>query len=157
MTGRRGRLARRGAAVLLVLGLVYAGLGAASALSRSPRQQVAALGEVEALAGPAGPEAERLAAAARAVRRARRSTLGLFPTYDAAGLDAAADALAAAAEGADGRSWVSQEARLALGRVLLYRARDAEAARVLGGLVREGGYRGPAARRLLDIVRAGTG
>ena len=145
------------AAVLLV---AYGGLFAVSAALVPERAQVAALGEIEAEAPPvlrgtdAVPVADRLAAALGAVEEARRSTLGLFPTYDAAELDAAAAELAAVAGEADARSWASQEARLALGRVLLYRGRDAEAARVLGTLVQQGSYRGADARRLLDFVRS---
>ena len=89
-----------------------------------------------------------------AVRRARRSTLGLFPRYDPAQLDAAAAALAGPDRQGPASSWPSQEARLTLARVHLYRQRDVEAARVLGALVREGGYRAPAARRMLDFLRA---
>ena len=53
-------------------------------------------------------------------------------------------------------SWIAQEARLAQGRVLLHLGRDAEAARVLGGLVEQGSYRGSVARRLLDALREGA-
>ena len=121
---------------------------------------MAALGEVEAipppvLRGTKGPSAaDRLTPALEAVAAARRSTLGLFPRYDEAALDEAAAALAAVAADADPRSMASQEARLALGRVRLHQGRDAEAARVLGGLVAQGSYRASVARRLLDYIRA---
>jgi hypothetical protein len=147
------------AAAAAVLLIVYGGLFAASAALVPERAQVAALGEIETTAPPVlrgddvVPEADRLAAALGAVKAARRSTLGLFPTYDAAALDAAAADLDAVIDDADAASWASQEARLALGRVLLYRGRDAEAARVLGTLVEQGSYRGADARRLLDFVR----
>lgn len=144
------------AAVLLV---AYGGALALSSALVPERAQVAALGEIEAAAPPvlrgpdAVPEADRLTAALAAVDGARRATLGLFPAYDAVALDAAAADLAAVAEEAPADTWASQEARLALGRVLLYRERDAEAARVLGTLVEQGSYRAADARRLLDFIR----
>ncbi|PAP76089.1 hypothetical protein [Rubrivirga marina] len=146
------------AAAAVLLG-AYGGLFTVSAALVPERAQVAALGEIEADPPPvlrgdeAVPEADRLAAALGAVDEARRSTLGLFPTYDAATLDAAAAEIEAVVEEADATSWASQEARLALGRILLYRGRDAEAVRVLGTLVEQGSYRGADARRLLDFVR----
>ncbi|WP_412061558.1 hypothetical protein [Rubrivirga sp. IMCC45206] len=155
---RRASTWARAAAVLLV---GYGALFLASQASVPERAQIAALGEI-AVDEPAlrsadpAPDADRLIAAAQAVRDARRSTLGLFPSYDATALDAAAADLADLADAADRRTWVSQEARLALGRVLLHRGRDADAARVLGDLVEQGGYRAPVARRLLDAVRVGS-
>ncbi|WP_412069449.1 hypothetical protein [Rubrivirga sp. IMCC43871] len=155
---RRASTWARAAAVLLV---GYGALFLASQASVSERAQIAALSEIE-IDAPAlrsadpTPDADRLIAAAEAVRDARRSTLGLFPSYDTTALDAAAADLADLSDSADRRTWVSQEARLALGRVLLHRGRDADAARVLGDLVEQGGYRAPAARRLLDAVRSGS-
>lgn len=155
---RRASTWARVAAVLLV---GYVALFLASQASVSERTQIAALSEV-AIDAPTlrgadrTPDADRLIAAAAAVRDARRSTLGLFATYDTTALDAAAADLGDLSDTADRRTWVSQEARLALGRVLLYRSRDADAARVLGDLVEQGGYRAPVARRLLDAVRSGS-
>ncbi|WP_420456255.1 hypothetical protein [Rubrivirga sp.] len=155
-----GRRAPWWVAATAAVAVAYVVLLAVSTTASPERARVAGLGEIEAAPPPAplatDDEAEprRLTHALRAVRDARRSTLGLFPSYDAAGLDAAADTLGAIARQADPASWVSQEARLAWGRVLLYRGRDAEAARVLGALVTQGGYRGSAARRLLDALRA---
>ena len=155
---RRASTWARAAAVLLV---GYGALFLASQASVSERTQIAALSEV-AIDAPTlrgadrTPDADRLIAAAAAVRDARRSTLGLFATYDTTALDAAAADLGDLSDTADRRTWVSQEARLALGRVLLYRSRDADAARVLGDLVEQGGYRAPVARRLLDAVRNGS-
>ena len=154
---RRARLVTAGAVVLAM----YVGLWGVSATLATPRDQLADLGSIEAQAPPAllGAEAiasaEPLSDALRTVRSARRSALPLFPRYDPSALDAAAVQLTEVADDADG--WVSQEARLALARVHLARQRDLEAARVLGGLVREGGYRAPVARRLLDAIRAGLG
>ena len=144
------------AAALAAVAVAYGALGAASAASQPERERVADLGALSARDASAlrGPGAERLVGALAAVEGARRSTLGLWPRYDDASLEAAGRALAAVAAGAPAGSAASQEARLALGRVLLHRGRDVEAARVLGSVVRQGGYRGPQARRLLDWVRA---
>ena len=149
-----GRRLRRWASAAALLALGYGVLWAASTARATTRELVADLGAVGDDAPRAAAGADALSDARAAVGRARRSTLGLFPRYDAAGLDAAAVALADQARRADAPSWPSQEARLALARVHLYRQRDVEAARVLGALVREGGYRAPAARRMLDFLRA---
>lgn len=156
---RLSRLPRLAAAAAVLL-VAYGASWMASAASVTPREQLADLGSIEVQAPPtmrgaqAVPDAQALTDALQAVHDARRSTLGLFPSYDPAGLDAAAGLLAAVADQAEPASWVSQEARLALGRVHLARQRDVEAARVLGELVREGQYRAPVARRLLDAIRA---
>ena len=144
------------AAALAALAACYGGLWAASAASLPDRDRVAGLDALSARDAAVLQErhAGRLVAALVAVEGARRSTLGLWPSYDAPALDAAAEALGAVVAEAPAPSVVSQEARLALGRVLLHRGRDAEAARALGSLVRQGGYRGPEARRLLDWLRA---
>ena len=137
----------------LALVALYGALWVASASGRSERDLVADVSGI-APPSPVPPGAEPLAAGLARVGDARASTLGLFPRYDPVALDSAAAVLAAEARGAPSGSWRSQEARLAAARVHLHRRRDLEAARVLGGLVREGGYRAPAARRLLDWVRA---
>ncbi len=153
------RRAPRWVAAVAAVTVAYAVVLAVSTAAVPERARVAGLSEIETVTPPVlrGPDraadSEQLARALGAVRDARRSTHGLFPHYDAARLDAAADSLATVARQADPTSWVSQEARLAWGRVLVYRGRDAEAARVLGGLVEQGSYRGSAARRLLDALR----
>ena len=147
----RRRWGWRWASALALLALGYGAAYAVSASRTTAREQVADLGALGA--GPL-PSADTLGRALAAVGGARRSTLGLFPRYDPGALDAAAAALADRARTAEPSSWPSQEARLALARVHLYRQRDVEAARVLGALVREGGYRAPAARRMLDFLRA---
>ena len=155
---RRLQLVPLAAAGLLVA--LYGSLLTLSSTSDTPRQQVAALSEIETAVPDVlrGPDAisgsDQLAEALATIEDARHSVLGLFPRYDGEDLNAAAPELADVVRGADPRSWVSQEARLALGRVLVYQGRDTEAARVLGGLVREGSYRASAARRLLDFVRS---
>lgn len=142
-------------AVVVVLALGYGAAWAVSAARATDREQVADLGAIDTRPlPPAGKRADSLGRALAAVARARRSTLLLFPRYDAAALDRAAAEMATQADAFEASSWPSQEARLALARVHLYRQRDVEAARVLGALVHEGGYRAPAARRMLDFLRS---
>lgn len=154
--GRQRSRARSVAwSVAALLAVAYGSFWIASAASLSERQRVADLGELSArdAAALSDPQAGRLAEAVRTVEGARRSTLGLWPRYDGDALDAAARVLAEVVAEASPETSASQEARLALGRVLVLRERDAEAARVLGSLVRQGGYRAPEARRLLDWIR----
>lgn len=161
----RARLAavRRMLVAATVVLVAYGGLAVASSGQQTERARVADIGDLASYAPPTmrGAEADplpaRLDAALDAVAGARRSTLGLFPRYDAGALDAAAAQLVAVSEEADGGSAVSQEARLALARVRLHQSRDAEAVGLLGALVREQGYRAPEARRLLDFVRTQDG
>ena len=148
------------AAVLLV---AYGAAFAVSTATQPERARVAALTDIDAVppsvlrgGDPADAQAEELTEALDAVHGARRSVLGLFPTYDAEALTAAAARLGTIADQAGPTSWIAQEARLAQGRVLLHLGRDAEAARVLGGLVEQGSYRGSVARRLLDALREGA-
>lgn len=150
---------RRVATVLVIAGVGYGALLALSAARASDRERVADLAELAALGvrpvgAPGRHLAERLGTALDAVAGARNAPLTGSPTYDAARLDAAASSLARLVDEAESQTAVSQEARLALGRVRLHQGRDAEAARVLGTLVRQGGYRAPEARRLIDFVRA---
>ncbi len=148
--------------LVLALGVVAVAYGAAfagSSLTVSERDRVAALSEVGYVAptvrggDASASQTARLTAALDAVAGARRTTLGLFPRYDASALDAAAGELEALIASADPASVVSQEARLALGRVRLQQGRDADAARVLGTLVTGESYHAPEARRLLDWIR----
>jgi hypothetical protein len=144
------------AAAVLVIG--YGALWSASTLREPERSRIADLAALSsrdaALLGE--PGAGRLVEAVRLAERGRQSTAGLWPRYDARSLDASARALSRIAAEAPPESVRSQEARLALGRVLVHQGADAEAARVLGSLVRQGGYRGSEARRLLDWIRAGA-
>ena len=157
-SSRSGRWIALATAVVVV---ATGGLYAASALSLSDRDRLADLGDLasyEPLNVRGSTEdapSDRLDVALSAVREAERSVLGLFPRYDAEALDAVGDDLEGIIAEVDPRSAVSQEARLALGRIRFARGQDAEAARVLGSLVREGSYRGPEARRLLDAIRMG--
>lgn len=155
----RVRWLPRLAAAVAVLAVGYGGAAVVSSQWVSERAQVAGLDTVEAIGMPTlrgveeTPNEARAVAALQAVLDARRSTLGLFPRYDAGALEAASSDLEAVAADVAPDSWVSQEVRLARGRVMLHLGADEEAARVLGALVREGGYRASAARRLLDYVR----
>lgn len=151
----RRRSVPRWSAAVAVLVVLYGVFVAASATAVTPREQLADLGSIRADAPTPQDPPDSLSTALQAVRDARAVTLSLSPVYDPASLDSAAAQLAVVAESAAPGSWTSQEARIALGRVHLHRQRDLEAARVLGGLVREGGYRAPIARRLLDSIRAG--
>ena len=157
---RRRRLPRWIATAVALVAVAWGGLYAVSALTISERAQVAALAELSSYDAPVlrgtAPDAlsDRLDVALGRLDGARRSTLGLFPTYDPDALDSVVEELGAIAAEAEAETSVSQEARLALGRVYLSVGRDADAARVLGTLVREGSYRGPEARRLLDYIRA---
>ena len=159
----RAAIARRALVLATVVLAAYGGLFGAFGSEKTDRSRVTDLGDLASYEAPtmrgAEPDAlpARLDAALDAVADARRSTIGLFPRYDAAALDAASAELAAVIGASDAASTVSQEARLALARVHLYRGRDAEAVRLLGALVREQSYRGPEARRLLDFVRTQDG
>ena len=125
----------------------------------SERTRVADLGQLasyepQAVRGTTdNPLSARLDRAFDEAAAARRSTLGLFPTYDTAALDVVADSLVSIRASARPETSVAQEARLALGRIRLQQGRDAEAARILGALVREGNYVAADARRLLDVLR----
>jgi predicted negative regulator of RcsB-dependent stress response len=148
------------AAALLV---AYGGLAAVSASQQTDRARLADLADlasyapIETRGADADPLAARLDAALDGVEEARRTTLGLFPRFDSARLDAAAVDLAGISSAADPGSSVSQEARFALARVRLHQSRDDEAVRLLAGLVREQSYRAAEARRLLDAIRTAPG
>ena len=159
--GDRGRAGRWVAGVVAGAAVLWGGVAAASSAATPERTRVA---DVAALAhvgpipsGGADRVVARLGRALDEATQARRFAPGQPPQYDADALASAATDLAWIAARAEPGSAVAQEARLAQGRVLLQLGRDADAARALGALVREGGYRAPEARRLLDWVRAGRG
>ena len=143
------------AAVCLV---AYAGLFVYSTQSLSDRDRLADLGglaDYEPLrlrGGEADDLDARLDVALDGVDDARRSTLGLFPRYDDAALDAVAtnlqDIVSAAAPG----SSVHEEALFGLARVRFAQDREAPARAALDALVDGGGVRAPEARRLLDAL-----
>ena len=140
---RRARRAtpfvRMAALACAVLGVAYAGLFATSAALTPERARVADLGDVAESYRPvtvrgadALPVAERYEAALALLADARRSTLGLFPRYDAAALDRAADAFAAIQDGETGR--FGSESALAVARIRLLQGRDADALAALDGV-----------------------
>lgn len=156
-TGRRVLVL---AAALLV---AYGGLAAVSASQQTDRARLADLSDlasyapIETRGADADPLAARLDTALDGVAGARRTTLGLFPRFDSARLDAVAVDLADISSAADPASSVSQEARFALARVRLHQSRDGEAVRLLAALVSEQSYRSAEARRLLDAIRTAPG
>ena len=156
-TGRRVLVL---AAALLV---AYGGLAAVSASQQTGRARLADLADlasyapIETRGADADPLAARLDTALDGVAGARRTTLGLFPRFDSARLDAVAVDLAGISSAADPASSVSQEARFALARVRLHQSRDGDAVRLLAALVSEQSYRSAEARRLLDAIRTAPG
>lgn len=155
----RMRAVRRVLVSACVVLVAYGGAAAVSSQQRPERARMASLNELTdwtppQTRGDADADAEALAVALEQVDDARRTTLGLFPRYEREELDAAASELRELATRADASTSVGQEARFALARVRLYQARDADAARLLGALVRDGSYRAPEARRLIDWIRA---
>ncbi|MDT0631533.1 hypothetical protein RQM47_02385 [Rubrivirga sp. S365] len=154
-----GRAGRGGAAAVVVLLALWGGVAAQSAATAPERARVAdvgALADVDPTArGGVEPLAARLDHALSRVADARRGAPSRPARYDADALATAAADLGGLVAEAPAGSAVAQEAGLARGRVLLHLGRDADAARTLGALVRDGGYRAPEARRLLDWVRAG--
>ncbi|HEX8386046.1 MAG TPA: hypothetical protein VF576_07680, partial [Rubricoccaceae bacterium] len=109
-------IVRRLLVAATVVLVAYGGLAVASDQRQTERARVADLADLTSYAPPTmrgadtDPLPSRLDAALDDVAGARRSTLGLFPRYEATALDAAATELIAVAGVADGRSAVSQEA-----------------------------------------------
>ena len=153
--GRRQRLVRTLAFAGLALAVVYSGLFLTSSLTIPERARVADVADVAAtFRAVRGAEvADQYAAAVDILSSARHTTLGLFPRYDDARLDEAANAFAAIAhEGPEGQ--YGKEAALAIGRIRMLQGRDAEARIALAAVVAQGGYRAPEAVRLLDYLDA---
>ena len=153
---RTSRWTRKVAAVAVLC----VACGAAWLTGRSKASHVA-LTEIAAYEAPVfrGTDetpvlAQRLEAALDRVMDARSSVFGLFPSFDPDALAGAVGELEAIADAAPPETSVSQEARFALGQVYIELGRNEDAARTLGALVREGRYRAPEARRLLDYLRA---
>lgn len=150
---RRAPLLRR-LAVALVAGVGLYGMAFAGSLLSTPeRTRVADVGDIAASYRPMrGPELnDRYAEAVEELRSARQSTLGLFPYYDKARLDAAAEAFAAIATEAP-EDQFGKEAALALGRIRLLQGRDEEARTALDAVMAQNRFRAPEAARLLDFL-----
>jgi hypothetical protein len=143
-----------GALAGLALAMIYGGLFAVSAWDTPERARVADVADVAASFRPVRSEvSDAYAEAVGVLESAERSALGLFPRYDEAGLDRAAEAFETIArENPEGL--YGQEAALALGRIRLAQGDD-EAARIaLAAVVAQRGHRAPEAARLLDYLDA---
>ncbi len=147
-------------AACVALVTIYAALSIFSWRFQSDRTRLTALHATEeafvelTLRGePTEPTADALDESLELLRNARTSTLGLFPSYDAERLEAAA----ALAEGfaADGEATAMRtlRAQYVLGKIRMYQERDAEAAEALQKVVDGRGEGAEDARRLLDYIR----
>jgi hypothetical protein len=161
---RRMRVARYALAACAGVAALYGALAFAGGLVRPERARLADLaaapGAYEGLtyrgAAP-DPTVERYAQALARLDAAERSTLGLFPRYDTAALDAVAADLALLRREAPAGSWEALEAAFLLGRIRLHRGQDAEAEAAFRTVVEEEGPSAPEARRLLDwLARNGA-
>ena len=141
-------------AAVVCAGLYGAGFGASSLLMPE-RARVAHVDDVADTFRPVrgASLSDRYAEAVARLEDARQSTLGLFPHYDDAALDRAADAFAEIAREAPNDQY-GKEATLALGRIRVLQGRDEEARTALDVVVAGGGYRAPDAVRLLDFLDA---
>lgn len=148
-------------AASLVLAVLYGALALVSRGLEPERAQVAALGDLpesyEGLRlrgeGAADRTADRYAAALDRLAAARSSVLGLFPSYDAAELDAVAADLREVIDASGEDSWEGLEALYVLGRIRLYQGRDEDAIWALQSVVALDGPHASDARRLLDYLQ----
>ena len=150
-----GPLARRLVFAGLAILALYGGAFAVSSIQTPERNRVADIGDIsESFRAVRGQEvSDRYAAAVDLLVEARRSTIGLFPRYDDAALNAAADAFTGIARDVPNGHY-GQEAALALGRIRLLQG-DIDAARIaLESVVAHGAYRAPEAAKLLDYLDA---
>ncbi|NNF56859.1 MAG: hypothetical protein HKN04_01325 [Rhodothermaceae bacterium] len=160
----RWRAIRMGLAACVALFVVYGGLALISQAVQPERATLADLGRVpdayEGLRlrgeGPADQTADSYASALDHLDEARSSTLGLFPTYDEARLNAAADELEGVIETSGEDSWEGLEALYVLGKIRLYQDNTAEALWALQSVVALDGPHAAEARRLLDHLQAET-
>lgn len=162
---RRISIPRFALAASLLLGMVYGGLFLASNAQQTDYERLARLDEAPAefeglrLRGVDGlmdPAAERYATALDRLQAARSSTLGLFPAYDAAGLDATLGLLREVTELEASDAALGLEAWFLIGQVLLYEG-DLQAAReAFQIVVNHQGPSAPDAQRLLDATAAMT-
>jgi hypothetical protein len=152
-------------AACLALGVLYGALALASRLAQPERALLADLGDLPGDYGglhlrgdaPADRTADRYALALDALAEARSSFLGLFPTYDEAGLDTAAARLREVVDTSGPDSWEGLEALYALGKIRLYRGQDEEAIWALQSVVALEGPHAADARRLLDYLQHAGG
>ncbi|MEL6615074.1 MAG: hypothetical protein AAFQ43_05020, partial [Bacteroidota bacterium] len=150
----RTRLWRRVAALGMVLIVGYSIAFATSAALVPERAQMAEITDVEATFRPVRSEAsDAYAEALDVLTDARRTTLGLFPRYDNATLDRAAEQFADIAHD-DPRGAFGEEASLAIGRIRLLQGRGDDARVALESVEARRSYRAPEASRLLDYLNA---
>ena len=144
------------AAALLVV--AYSGLFLISTQTLSDHDRLAdlsALSDYEPLrlrGGEADDLDRRLDVVLDEVDAARRSILGLFPSYDTEALDEVAVHLEDIVSAAAPSSSVHEEALFALARVRFAQEQEAPARAALTTLVENGSARAPEAQRLLDAL-----
>lgn len=161
-TVRPGRLrlawARPLATAAALLVVAYSGLFLISTQTLSDHDRLANLGELsdyEPLrlrGGEADDLDRRLDVVLDDVDAARRSILGLFPSYDATALDEVAIHLEDIVSAAAPNSSVHEEALFALARVRFAQEQETPARAALTALVEGRGARAPEAQRLLDAL-----
>lgn len=158
---RRVPFTRLALAASFLLALAYVGLLLASNATRTEFERLADLESVPSeyeglrLRGVDGlmdPAAERYAAALDRLNEARSTTLGLFPSYDEAGLDTTLHLLQQVTTLDGPSAALGLEAWYLIGRILLYQG-NADAARAAFQIVVERqGPSTPDARRMLHAL-----
>lgn len=146
--------------LVLVCGVAYAVLFAAGPTMLSDEQRLADLDEVPVYAGyrlrgPGGesdPTLEAYGEAVQTLQDAHHSTLGLFPRYDAAGLEAAAAQLETIIAETPGAEPLALDARYVLAKIRLYQGDDEAARRQLRAVIQREGPSAPDAERLLEAL-----
>lgn len=150
------------AAFVVVCAIGYAALFAAGPSMLSDEQRLADLDEVPVytgfrLRGPGGvtdPTLQAYGEAVQALEDARRSTLGLFPHYDARELEAAAARLETLIAEHPGSEALTLDARYVLAKVRLYQGNEDAARRQLRTVLQREGPSAPDAERLLEALDA---
>lgn len=155
--------ARLALAASVLLAMLYGGLFLAGNAGQTTFQRLADLNDVPAayeglrLRGADGfmdPTAERYAAALDHLNAARSTTLGLFPHYDPAQLEATLHLLQEVTELDEPNGALGLEAWFLIGKILLHQG-DVEPAREAFQIVVERqGPSAPDAQRLLDATAA---
>jgi len=150
----------RALAGVAVAGALYAALFVAGPLAAPEGQRRADLATVEDSyggltfrGGPPDPTVERYAAALARLEAARHTTLGLFPRYDAAELEAVATDLTALA-GTNPEGWERLEAARVVGLIRLHQGRFSEAATAFRQVIAGEGPHADEARQLLSWLEA---
>jgi hypothetical protein len=148
-------------AATILLAVAYGVLFMVSEASLSETERLAALGGVPSdyavvqLRGEAS-QADRVTgnyvAALEELRQARSTTLGLFPRYDADGLDRALERFGAVVEADVPDGAFGLEARFLRARILLYRGEVAAAREELRLVIDRQGPSAPDAARLLETM-----